>query len=53
MLNTSRWDPEQMYPPLWIDKCLYTPTLVVRAAIEAASFVCARVQHSKEELARV
>jgi len=49
MLNTSRWDPEQIYPPLWIDKCLYTPTLVVRAAIEAASIVCARVQQSKEE----
>jgi halimadienyl-diphosphate synthase len=50
MLNTSRWDPEQVYPPLWIDKCLYTPTLVVRAAIEAASIVCARVQQAKEEL---
>lgn len=24
------------YPPLWIDKCLYTPTLVVQAAIAAA-----------------
>jgi halimadienyl-diphosphate synthase len=24
------------YPPLWIDKCLYTPTLVVRATIAAA-----------------
>ena len=23
-------------PPLWIDKCLYTPTLVVRAVIESA-----------------
>ena len=23
-------------PALWIDKCLYTPPLVVRAAIEAA-----------------
>ena len=49
LLNTSRWDPEQVYPPLWIDKCLYTPTLVVRAAIEAASIVCARVQQAKEE----
>jgi halimadienyl-diphosphate synthase len=46
MLNTNRWDPEQTFPPLWIDKCLYTPTLVVRAAIEAASLVCARVQES-------
>ncbi|HEU0167755.1 MAG TPA: hypothetical protein VFS62_08250, partial [Chloroflexota bacterium] len=50
MLNTSRWDPDQVYPPLWIDKCLYTPTLVVRAAIEAARIVCARVQQAKEEL---
>ncbi|MBV8087108.1 MAG: hypothetical protein JO247_20050 [Chloroflexi bacterium] len=49
MLNTSRWDPDQVYPPLWIDKCLYTPTLVVRAAIEAARIVCARVQQAKEE----
>ncbi|HEX5501923.1 MAG TPA: prenyltransferase/squalene oxidase repeat-containing protein [Thermomicrobiales bacterium] len=24
------------YPPLWIDKCLYTPTLIVRATIAAA-----------------
>jgi halimadienyl-diphosphate synthase len=24
------------YPPLWIDKCLYTPPLIVRAAIDAA-----------------
>jgi halimadienyl-diphosphate synthase len=29
-------------PPLWIDKCLYTPPLVVRAAIEAARTVYAR-----------
>lgn len=27
---------EAALPPLWIDKCLYTPTLVVRAAIESA-----------------
>jgi halimadienyl-diphosphate synthase len=31
-----------VYPPLWIDKCLYTPALVVRAAIEAARTVYAR-----------
>jgi halimadienyl-diphosphate synthase len=24
------------FPPLWIDKCLYTPPLIVRAAIDAA-----------------
>jgi halimadienyl-diphosphate synthase len=29
-------------PALWIDKCLYTPPLVVRAAIEAARTVYAR-----------
>lgn len=34
---------EAEYPPLWIDKCLYTPTLVVRAVIEAASLAHARV----------
>ena len=26
----------QDFPPLWVDKCLYTPTLIVRAASEAA-----------------
>jgi squalene cyclase len=31
------------FPPLWIDKCLYTPTLVVRAAIEAARAIGTRV----------
>jgi halimadienyl-diphosphate synthase len=30
-------------PPLWIDKCLYTPTLVVRAVIEAAMLSCSRL----------
>jgi hypothetical protein len=30
------------FPPLWIDKCLYTPTLVVRAVIEAAMLSCSR-----------
>ena len=30
-------------PPLWIDKCLYTPTLVVRAVIEAAFVDVARL----------
>jgi hypothetical protein len=24
------------FPPMWVDKCLYTPTLVVQKAIEAA-----------------
>jgi halimadienyl-diphosphate synthase len=35
--------PESQLPPLWIDKCLYTPTLVVRAAIEAATVGVARL----------
>jgi hypothetical protein len=29
-------------PPLWIDKCLYTPPMVVRAAIDAAGTAYAR-----------
>jgi len=29
-------DPEEVFPPLWIDKALYHPTLVVRAVIAAA-----------------
>jgi halimadienyl-diphosphate synthase len=29
-------------PPLWIDKCLYTPPLVVWAAVEAARTIYAR-----------
>ena len=35
--------PGGVFPPLWIDKCLYTPTLIVRAAIESALAACARV----------
>jgi hypothetical protein len=27
---------DEKFPPLWIDKCLYTPPLIVRAAIDAA-----------------
>jgi halimadienyl-diphosphate synthase len=33
---------EVLFPPLWVDKCLYTPTLVVRAAIDAARYACNR-----------
>jgi hypothetical protein len=29
-------DGNTLYPPLWIDKCLYTPSLVVRAVIASA-----------------
>ncbi|MGH2367932.1 MAG: hypothetical protein ACRDI2_07025, partial [Chloroflexota bacterium] len=32
------------FPPMWIDKCLYTPTLVVQAVIEAALAAVARQQ---------
>ena len=29
------------FPPLWIDKCLYTPTLIVEAVVEAGrALVC-------------
>jgi halimadienyl-diphosphate synthase len=37
-------DPEEVFPPLWIDKGLYHPTLVVRAVIAAA-----HVAHQAEE----
>jgi halimadienyl-diphosphate synthase len=33
---------EVLFPPLWVDKCLYTPTLVVRAAIDGARYACNR-----------
>ncbi len=33
---------EVPFPALWVDKCLYTPTLVVRAAIDSARFACAK-----------
>jgi halimadienyl-diphosphate synthase len=32
------------FPPLWIDKCLYTPTLVVRSVIQAALHAQARAR---------
>ena len=31
-----------LFPALWVDKCLYTPTLVVRAAIDGARYACTR-----------
>jgi halimadienyl-diphosphate synthase len=36
LAETNTPGADQMVPPLWIDKCLYTPTLVVRAVIESA-----------------
>ncbi len=37
-------ETEAVFPPLWIDKCLYTPLLVVRAAVEAAELATARLR---------
>jgi len=34
---------DHSFPPLWIDKCLYTPTLVVQAVIDAALLAAARI----------
>jgi len=37
--NAARWLKEHMdkpYPPLWIGKCLYSPQLVIRAAVISA-----------------
>jgi halimadienyl-diphosphate synthase len=39
---------EHSYPPLWIDKCLYTPTLVVQAVIEAALAAFARLSRQSQ-----
>ncbi|MBI4762093.1 MAG: cyclase [Chloroflexota bacterium] len=39
LLNGARWLKENLdlpYPPLWIGKCLYSPTLVVRSAVISA-----------------
>ena len=35
---------ETCFPPMWIDKCLYRPTLVVRAAIVAAQALANRLR---------
>ena len=37
--NGARWLREHMdrpYPPLWIGKCLYNPSLVIRSAVICA-----------------
>jgi halimadienyl-diphosphate synthase len=39
MKNGARWLKEHMnqpYPPLWIGKCLYNPSLVIRSAVISA-----------------
>jgi halimadienyl-diphosphate synthase len=40
-LRRSAGEP---FPPMWVDKCLYTPTLVVQAIIDAALVACARLR---------
>jgi len=40
-------DADQTFPPLWIDKCLYTPTLVVQAVIEGALMAYARTSPAR------
>jgi hypothetical protein len=37
-------------PPMWIDKCLYRPTLVVRAAIVAAQALSKRMRTQQSRL---
>ena len=39
-LATDPTDEGQLFPPLWIDKCLYAPSRIVRATIEAACIAC-------------
>ena len=34
--NSGNGEPDYDYPPLWIDKCLYTPTLIVHTVIISA-----------------
>lgn len=39
------------YPALWIDKCLYVPTWIVKTVLEAARTACmrpARLRHRHE-----
>jgi halimadienyl-diphosphate synthase len=42
-VGADKEDPDRNFPPLWIDKCLYTPTLIVRATVEAARITCWRL----------
>ena len=46
LLATGR-QHDQTMPPLWIDKCLYRPTLVVRAAITAACVAARRLDTAR------
>ncbi len=44
---TDQSAPASLFPPMWIDKCLYTPVLVVRAAIQAARTAYRRLQEPR------
>ena len=39
-LATDPADEAPLFPPLWIDKCLYSPPRIIRATIEAACLAC-------------
>lgn len=44
---------EELLPALWVDKCLYTPTLVVQAAIAAARIAGQRLDAGRPRPARL
>jgi halimadienyl-diphosphate synthase len=46
MMDTTSTSEDACFPPMWIDKCLYRPTLVVRAAILAAQTLGKRMRLS-------
>ncbi|MBI4317387.1 MAG: hypothetical protein HY675_02765 [Chloroflexi bacterium] len=48
LLGPGNWDTERKLPPLWIDKCLYTPTMVVRSAIQAARIAYRRAERTRD-----
>lgn len=45
LIDTPGISADELLPPLWIDKCLYIPTLVVRACIDSALLANLRLQH--------
>jgi halimadienyl-diphosphate synthase len=46
VMHAASSSEETCFPPMWIDKCLYRPTLVVRAAILAAQTLGKRLRLS-------
>lgn len=40
VLATEQSEQAELFPPLWIDKCLYTPPRIIRATLEAACIAC-------------